>query len=294
MSSTVIVVEHVVELPFTSVTVKTSVFTPTSEQTNAVWLRAKVAIAQLSELPLLTAAAVVEPLPVLSSCTVTFWQSAIGATLSSIVTLAEHVLELPLTSVTVRITVLPFTFAQLNVVMFRAKFAIPQASFEPLFTCEAVMLALPEGSSCTVMFWQTATGATLSSTVIVVEHVVELPFTSVTVRTSVFAPTSEQTNAVWLRAKVAIAQLSELPLFTAAAVVEPLPVLSSCTVTFWQSAIGAILSWIVTLAEQVLLLPFTSVTVKITVLPLTFAQLKVVIFKAKDAIPQASDEPLFT
>ncbi len=45
---------------------------------------------------------------------------------------------------------------------------------------------------------------------IVVEHVVELPFTSVTVKTSVFAPTSEQTKAVWLKAKVAIAQLSTL------------------------------------------------------------------------------------
>ncbi len=152
MSSTVIVVEHVVELPFTSVTVKTSVFAPTSEQTKAVWLRAKVAMAQLSELPLLTAAAVVEPFPELSSCTVTFWQKAIGATLSSIVTLAEQVLELPLTSVTVRITMFPFTFAQLNVVMFNAREAIPQASDELLFTCEVVIDALPEGSSCTVIF----------------------------------------------------------------------------------------------------------------------------------------------
>ena len=86
----------------------------------------------------------------------------------------------------------------------------------------------------------------------VVVHVVELPLTSVTVKTSVFAPTSEQTNAVWLSTKDAIAQLSELPLFTAAAVVDPFPVLSNWTVTFWQSAIGATLSSMVTLAEQVM------------------------------------------
>jgi hypothetical protein len=35
-------------------------------------------------------------------------------------------------------------------------------------------------------------------------------------------------------------------------------------------------------AEQVLVLLFTSVTVRITVLPLTFAQLNVVIFNAND------------
>ena len=122
----------------------------------------------------------------------------------------------------------------------------------------------------------------MSSTVMVVVHVVELPLTSVTVKTSVFAPTSEQTNAVWLNTKDAIAQLSELPLFTAAAVVDPFPVLSNWTVTFWQTAIGATLSSMVTLAEQVLVFPFTSVTVKMTVLPFTFAQLNVVIFNAND------------
>jgi hypothetical protein len=92
----------------------------------------------------------------------------------------------------------------------------------------------------------------LSSTVTTVVQVLTLPFTSVTVSVSVLAPTSEQTNAVWLSAKLAMAQLSEEPLLTKAAVVLPFPVASSCTVTFWQSAIGLMVSSIVTWAVQVL------------------------------------------
>jgi hypothetical protein len=111
-----------------------------------------------------------------------------------------HVLLLPFTSVTVRMTVLAFTLLQLKVVTFKAKLAIPQASLEIRYRpAKRAMFALPVMSNCTVMFWQTATGATLSSTVIVVLHVVELPFTSVTVKTSVLAPTSAQTNVVWLK-----------------------------------------------------------------------------------------------
>ncbi len=82
----------------------------------------------------------------------------------------------------------------------------------------------------------------MSTTVIVAVHVLEFPLASVAVSTSVFAPTSEQTKADWLSTKLAIAQLSDEPLFTAAAVVEPLPLLSNCTVRFWQTATGEILS----------------------------------------------------
>ena len=68
---------------------------------------------------------------------------ATGATLSSIVTVAEQVLELPFTSVTVKITVLLLMLAQVNVVVFNAKPAMPQASVEALLTCEAVIVAEP-------------------------------------------------------------------------------------------------------------------------------------------------------
>ena len=76
-----------------------------------------------------------------------------------------------------------------------------------------------------------ATGATLSSTVIVVVQVVTFPFTSVTVNVSVFVPTSEQAKFVWLNTKLAMPHASEEPLSTALAVVLPFPVASNCTVT---------------------------------------------------------------
>ena len=90
------------------------------------------AIAQLSELPLFTAVAVVAPVPVLLSCTVTFWQTAFGLTVSTMDTIAVHVELLLLTSVTVNVTVLLLTLEQLNVVMSNARLAIPQASLLPL------------------------------------------------------------------------------------------------------------------------------------------------------------------
>jgi ABC-type maltose transport system permease subunit len=65
----------------------------------------------------------------------------------------------------------------------------------------------------------------------VVVHVLTLPFTSVTVNVSVLAPTSEQLNAVWLNTMLAIPHASDEPLFTAVAVVLPLPDAFNCTVT---------------------------------------------------------------
>ena len=76
---------------------------------------------QASLLPLLTAAAVVLPLPVLSNCTVTGWHTATGATKSCTVTVAVHWLWLPFTSVTVSVTVLLPTLAQVNAVWLNAK-----------------------------------------------------------------------------------------------------------------------------------------------------------------------------
>ena len=75
---------------------------------------------------------------------------------------------------------------------------------------------------------------------------------------------------------------SLLPLLTAAAVVLPLPVLSNCTVTFWHTATGATKSCTVTVAEQVAVLLFTSVTVSVTVLLPTLAQVNAVWLKVKD------------
>ena len=67
--------------------------------------------------------------------------------MSSTVTVAVQVEELPLTSVTVRVTVFAPTFEQSKVVLSNAKLAIPQASVEPLSISPATILAAPLASS---------------------------------------------------------------------------------------------------------------------------------------------------
>ena len=64
----------------------------------------------------------------------------------------------------------------------------------------ATILAFPRASSCTVISWQTATGAILSSTVTVAVQLSLLPLPSVTVRVTVLAPTSAQVNVVMSKA----------------------------------------------------------------------------------------------
>ena len=63
-------------------------------------------------------------------------------------------------------------------------------------------------------------------------------------------------------------------------------------VMFLQSATGATLSCTVTVELQVDVLPLLSVTVKVTVLAPTLEQLKLVLEATKEAIPQASLDPL--
>ncbi len=275
------IVVQVEELPLTSVTVKTSVFTPTSEQTKAVWLRAKVAIAQLSELPLFTAAAVVEPLPVLSSCTVTFWQSAIGGTVSRMVTMALQVLLLPLTSVTVRMTVLPLTFAQLNVVMFSAKFATPQASELPLLTIDGVIVALPvlfklhrnilaDSNRSNVVYHRDRRRAS-RRIAIDIGHRQDFR-----IRADLGAD----------EARLAQRQAGDRAIVGAVVVdrggrgrtVAGIVELNGDVLAKRNRRHGVADGHV---ALQVLLLPLTSVTVRMTVLPLTFAQLNVVMLSAK-------------
>ena len=152
--------------------------------------------------------------------------------MSSTVTVAEQVLLLPFLSVTVKVTVFAPTFVQSKLVLLKTKLSMPQASVEPLFTAAAVVLPAPCAFNCTVIFWQFATGATLSSTVTVAEHVEVLPLLSVTVRVTVLAPIFVQSKLVLLKARLAMPEASLEPLFTAAAVVLPVPWAFNCTVTF--------------------------------------------------------------
>src|SRR6185503_14790264 len=119
------------------------------------------------------------------------------------------------------------------------RLAMPQASLLPLFTWAAVIVALPVASRFTVMFWQTAVGATSSFTVTVAVQVELLPFTSVTVSVTVFGPTLAQVKVLGVTLRLAMPQASLLPLFTWAAVIVALPVASRFTVMFWQTAVGA-------------------------------------------------------
>ena len=64
---------------------------------------------------------------------------------------------------------------------------------------------------------------------------------------------------------LAIPQASMEPLFTLPAVVVPLPDPSKVTVTSWQTAVGGVVSFTVTVAVQVEAFPFASVTVRVTV-----------------------------
>ena len=80
VSFTLMMLEQVLELPFTSVAVKTSVLTPMLAQVNAPPFKVNVAMPQASEEPLLTAIGVVLPPPFAFNWTVILRQVATGAT----------------------------------------------------------------------------------------------------------------------------------------------------------------------------------------------------------------------
>jgi len=91
---------------------------------------------------------------------------------------------------------------------------MPQLSELPLSICAAVMDAFPVASNCTVMFWHTAVGAMLSTTVTVALHVATLANSSVTVSVTRLAPRSAQVNVDGLTESAADPQPTPLPLST--------------------------------------------------------------------------------
>src|SRR5690606_4825260 len=115
-----------------------------------------------------------------------------------------------------------------------------------------------------VMFaGQAIVGAMLSSTVTIVVQVETLPFTSVTVKVTVFGPTSEQVKSVTSIEVLAIPQASVLPFSISATVMLAFPLASNWMVKgAAQVAVGATVSSTVTMVVQVETLPFTSVTVR--------------------------------
>ena len=81
-----------------------------------------------------------------------FWQTAVGLVTSLTVTVAVQVETLPLTSVTVKVTVLAPTLAHVKEEGETASEAIPHASELPLLICEAIIEAVPPALKFTVIF----------------------------------------------------------------------------------------------------------------------------------------------
>ena len=79
--------------------------------------------------------------------------------MSSTVTVAVQVEVFPLASVTVKVTTFAPTFAQLKLEGDTLNEAMESLSVLPPSIWEAVIEAEPVPSSCTVIFWQIATGS---------------------------------------------------------------------------------------------------------------------------------------
>src|SRR6266516_4297258 len=291
-STTVTVAVQVEVLPLLSVTVRVTVLVPMVAQSKLVWLRLRLAMPEASVLPLSSWTPVMVAWPLASNWTVMFWQTAVGGTESTTVTVAVQVEVLPLLSVTVRVTVLVPMVAQSKLVWLRLRLAMPEASVLPLSSWTAVMVAWPLASNWTVMFWQTAVGGTESTTVTVAVQVEVLPLLSVTVRVTVLVPMVAQSKLVWLRLRLAMPEASVLPLSSWTAVMVAWPLASNWTVMFWQTAVGGTVSITVTVAVQVELLPLLSVTVSVTVLVPMVVQSKLVWLRLRLAMPEASVLPL--
>ena len=119
------------------------------------------------------------------------------------------------------------TLVQSKAVLLNTTEEISQLSVLPLLISAAVILAFPVAFNWIVLFCVNTIGATLSSKVTKLVAVDTFPFTSVTVKVTVFGPTFSHVKAVWLKVIVAIAQLSELPLLMSAAVMLAFPAASN-------------------------------------------------------------------
>ena len=104
--------------------------------------------------------------------------------------------------------------------------AIAQLSVEPPSTCSGVISTLSP-SSCTVISWQIATGASSSITFTVTTAVqlAEIPSASVTVRVTMFSPKSAQSKVSISNARVTsappVASVEPLLICSGVIVIDP-------------------------------------------------------------------------
>src|SRR5882724_3493552 len=223
-----------------------------------------------------------------------FLVTTVGAVTSCTVTVAEALAELPLLSVTVRVTVLAPTLVQSKLYGLTTRLATEQLSLEPLSTWAAVMLTWPLASRFTSMFRVRTVGAVTSCTVTVAEVLAELPLLSVTVRVTVLAPSLVQSKLDGLTTRLVMPQLSLEPLSTWAAVTLTWPLASRFTSMFRVRTVGRVASCTVTVAEALAELPLLSVTVRVTVLGPSLVQSKLDGLTTRLVMPQLSLEPLST
>jgi hypothetical protein len=117
--------------------------------------------------------------------------------LSATVTVAVQAAELPWPSLMVKVTVLAPMLLQVNELgETPSRFTVPQLSEEPLFTWAGPTLAVPALFKLTEIFWQTAVGAVASLTVTTAVQVAVLPWPSLAVSVTVFAPWLLQLNVL--------------------------------------------------------------------------------------------------
>jgi hypothetical protein len=159
VSNTVTVDVRVAVFPFTSVTVIVTVFAPMFAQVKLLGLTAKLAIPHASLEPLSTASESMEAAPAPFNRMVIFLQITEGAVASAIVTVEVQVALLPLTSVTVNVTVFAPISEHVNAFGLTEREAIPHESVEWLSTSAPPIVILPVASNETDIFLQRATGA---------------------------------------------------------------------------------------------------------------------------------------
>ena len=163
-----------------------------------------------SVLPPLALASLAVPTPFASKYTVWLAHTAIGAVLSTVVTLAVQVELLPLLSETVSVTGIVVPSGQVKAVWLAENVKPGQLSELPLLTLLGTKVALPLLSKVRVTFWQIAVGGVTSVTVTIKEQEEVAPLAAETTKVTVVFPMGKAAPEAKpaVRAVVAPGQLS--------------------------------------------------------------------------------------
>ncbi len=167
---------------------------------------------------------------------------------------------------------------------------IEQLSVLKSSTSFALIVTAPLASRWASIFLVIAIGFSLSIIVTVDCAVAILPLLSITERVTVLIPKLLQSKLFISKLKVN-PQLSELPLSISLTLIEACPFESRFTVKSFATAIGVILSSIVTIAWAVVVFPFPSFPVIVTICAIpTWLQLKVDLSKLNETLQLSLEE----